>query len=369
MQTYIPHLDLESKDFVNELLTYGKEGTIAIDPMPCFQRLSLSLALTLNWGTRMGSQDDVLFKEITSVEEEVSRFRSTTGNLQDYIPILRLNPFSFGSKRAREMRNRRDVYLKALNKGLEDRMEKGTHKPCIQANVILDKEAQLNDAELTSISLTMLSGGLDTITTLLQWSAALLAQRPDIQKKAWAEIAEFYTVDEPLCNAQDDQKCRYVVALVRECLRYFTVLRLALPRVSIRDVTYQGVVIPAGTVYFLNAWACNMDSDVWSDPDVFRPERWYEQPDAPMFTYGMGYRMCAGSLLANRELYLVFIRMLNSFELKQADNVDPHPVSGNSDPTSLVAMPQRYKVYFVPRSPKALKDAIANFQVTDIRMD
>jgi 3-hydroxyphenylacetate 6-hydroxylase len=102
------------------------------------------------------------------------------------------------------MRNRRDVYLKALNKGLEDRMEKGTHTPCIQANVILDAEAKLNE-ELTSISLTMLSGGLDTITTLLQWTIALLAQRPNIQQKAWKEIAEFYSVEQPLCDALDDR--------------------------------------------------------------------------------------------------------------------------------------------------------------------
>lgn len=166
----------------------------------------------------MASQD-ALFDEIVHVEDEISRFRSTTGNLQDYVPLLRLNPFGFGSKRAREMRGRRDVYLKALNKGLEDQMEKRTHKPCIQANVIMDEEAKLNKEELTSISLTMLSGGLDTVTTLLQWSIALLAQRPDIQEKAWKEISELYSVEEPLCSALDDQKCAYIVALVRECLR------------------------------------------------------------------------------------------------------------------------------------------------------
>jgi 3-hydroxyphenylacetate 6-hydroxylase len=49
-------------------------------------------------------------------------------------------------------------------------MEKGTQMPCIQAYIILDKEAKLNKEELTSISLTMLSGGLDTITTLVAWS-------------------------------------------------------------------------------------------------------------------------------------------------------------------------------------------------------
>ena len=40
--------------------------------------------------------------------------------------------------------------------------------------------------------------------------------------------------------------------------RYFTVLRLALPRTSIKDITYKGITIPKGTVFFLNAWACNM---------------------------------------------------------------------------------------------------------------
>jgi 3-hydroxyphenylacetate 6-hydroxylase len=88
-----------------------------------------------------------------------------------------------------------------------------------------------------------------------------------------------------------------------------------------------------------------------------------------MFTYGMGYRMCAGSLLANRELYLVFIRMLNAFEIIKADEVDPHPVTGNSDPTSLVSMPERYVVKFVPRNLKALKKSIAEFTIVEDEKD
>ena len=176
------------------------------------------------------------------------------------------------------------------------------------------------------------------------------------------------------------EQCPYIVALVKECLRYFTVLRLALPKASIRDIIYEGVVIPAGTVFFLNAWACNMgrlhykpppthlyscillDNEVWYDPETFRPERWLEHPDAPMFTYGSGYRMCAGWLLANRELYLIFIRMLNSFEIQKAEDVDCHPLRGNLDPTSLVSMPHRYKARFVPRNSKALDAALKNFK-------
>ncbi|KAF2164989.1 hypothetical protein M409DRAFT_67662 [Zasmidium cellare ATCC 36951] len=357
--TYVQHLDIETLAFAREAFKYGDAGRKAVDPMPLIQRLSLSLSLTLNWGTRMGDSENALFHEITEVEEEISRFRSTTGNLQDYIPLLRLNPFSFGTRKAAEMRRRRDVYLTKLNKDLDDRMEKGTHKPCIQANVILDKEAKLNKEELTSISLTMLSGGLDTVTTLMQWAIALLGQRPDVQRKAIGEIRKIYGEERMLCDEEDDMECAYVMALVKECLRYYTVLRLALPRATVRDITYQGKLIPAGTTIYLNAWACNMDSNVWG-PDVeeFRPERWLEQPDAPLFTYGLGYRMCAGSLLANRELYLAFMRMLSCFEIVSHGDVDVHPVRGSSDPTSLVTMPHRYQVYFKPRNEKVLRSII-----------
>lgn len=102
----------------------------------------------------------------------------------------------------------------------------------------------------------------------------------------------------------------------------------------------------------------NIDPDVWTDPDDFRPERWFEQPDAPLFTYGMGYRMCAGSLLANRELYLVFMRTLSSFRIEPHDKTDWHPVRGNSDPASLVAIPQKYKVRFVPKNEAVLSKAL-----------
>jgi len=356
--SYTKHLDIETRTFVSEALINGNAGKTPVDPLPMIQRLSLSLALTLNWGTRLQSQDSALFHEIIAVEAEVSKFRSTTGNLQDYIPILRLNPFNFGSKKAKEMRRRRDVYLKSLNDGLDERMEKGIHEPCIQANVIMDEEASLNKAELVSISLTMLSGGLDTVTTLVTWSVALLAQRTDLQERAFDEIVKLHSAERPLCDPEDDQKCAYVVALVRECLRYFTVIRLSLPRASIKDIIYEGKVIPKGSVVFLNAWACNMDEEVWDDPELFRPERFLEQPEAPMFTYGIGYRMCTGTLLANRELYLIFMRTIASFKISKLDDVDTNPVTGISDKEALAYAPGDYKVIFEPRDEALLRDAL-----------
>lgn len=76
--------------------------------------------------------------------------------------------------------------------------------------------------------------------------------------------------------------------------------------------------------------------------------------------------MCAGSLLANRELYLVFLRMLSSFEILQVSDVDVHPVRGSSDPTSLVTMCRDYKVIFKPRDERSLRAALGE---ADGRLD
>lgn len=195
---------------------------------------------------------------------------------------------------------------------------------------------------------------------------ALLAERTDIQDKAVTEIRKTYPENQPLCDAYDDQTIPYIVALVKELLRYYTVLRLALPRATVKDVIWQGKKIPSGSVVFLNAWACNMDEEVWKDPEEFRPERWLaaDAYDAPMFTYGLGYRMCAGSLLANREMYTIYLRLLSAFRIESVEAEDggemnTHPVRGVIDPTQLVSVPKRYKVRVAPRNVRELKKALA----------
>ncbi|KAK2024160.1 cytochrome P450 [Colletotrichum zoysiae] len=358
IETYIPHLDLETRDFLKDALAYGEGGALAIDPLPLVQRLSLSLAVTLNWGVRFPSHDDGLFKEITTVEGEISRTRSVTDNVQDYIPLLRLNPFSTGKRNAVEIRSRRDKYLSKLNDDLEEKIRNGTHDPCIQANVMLDEEAKLNNVELTSISLTMLSAGFETFTAVSSWGIAFLATHPEIQQKAFDAIQETYDETNPLCDAYDDQTIPYIRAFVRECLRYFTVLRLSLPRSTNKEFVYEGKPIPKGTMVFLNSWACNMDKELWHDAEAFRPERWLESPEAPMFTYGMGYRMCAGTMLANRELYITFVRMLAGFELSSTTKIDTDPITGAADLTNLIIAPARYKVTFTPRNETALRASL-----------
>lgn len=359
VNSYSPYLDVETFAFIKDCFEHGRAGERAFYPLHLVQRVVLSMVLTVNWGTRMASSDDQLFKEIIEVEAGIVRTRNTTQNIQDYVPLLRLNPFSGDSKQAADWRRRRDVYLNRLDNDLRERMDKGTYTPCIQSNCILDPETKLSRQDLTTISISLIQGGIDTIVGTVMWGVAILANRPDIQEKALEEIRKRYPdPSDVLCDPGDQENCSYVAAFVRECLRYSTVLRLALPRTTVQDINFQGRPIPCGSTIFLNAWACNMDPALWKDAELFRPERWIERPDAPLFTYGLGYRMCAGFALANRELYLLFMRLISCFEIVKTDNIDVDPVTGTDSPRAPGRRPKKYEVFLQPRDRSRLEKAI-----------
>ena len=142
----MPIIDLESYLSIKDMLADSKDGTVDIDPIPYFHRFALNTSLTLNYGIRIDdSIDNSLLKEIVHVEREVSNFRSTSNNWQDYIPLMRLLPGSSG--KAGEYRKRRDVYLQHLLGMLKDRIAKGTDNPCITGTILKDPEAKLNDGE------------------------------------------------------------------------------------------------------------------------------------------------------------------------------------------------------------------------------
>jgi 3-hydroxyphenylacetate 6-hydroxylase len=102
-----------------------------------------------------------------------------------------------------------------------------------------------------------------------------------------------------------------------------------------------------------------LDPALWpNDAHIFRPERWLEKADAPLFTYGLGYRSCTGISLASRLLYLFFVRLITGFEISAGSEIDAHPVSGCKSAEDLVSLPRRYTLIFKPRDEPRLKEAL-----------
>jgi phenylacetate 2-hydroxylase len=113
--------------------------------------------------------------------------------------------------------------------------------------------ANRNVAEIKSICLTMVSAGLDTVPVNLVLGLAYLSTTDGqrIQAKALKEIEEVYPNGDSWEKCLVEEKVPFVTALVKETLRYWTVIPICLPRKSIKDIPYKGTVIPAGTTFFM----------------------------------------------------------------------------------------------------------------------
>lgn len=357
VQSYMPLIDLESNVSIKELLHDSKGGEIDLDPRAYWQRYALNTSLTLNYGYRIdGDKDDWLLREITDVERGVSNFRSTSNNWQDYVPLLRLFPKQ--SNEATKFRLRRDAYMDRLLKTLKGKIENGTDKPCITGNILKDPDAKLNEAEIKSICLTMVSAGLDTVPGNLIMGLAYLSSPAGqkIQALAHSAITSAYPNNDAWHQCLHEEKIPYVTALYKEILRFFTVIPICLPRVSIKPIEYNGAVIPTGTTFYMNAYAADYDSTHFADPHEFRPERYLDVPDGagtPHYGYGAGSRMCVGSHLANRELFTAFVRLISAFEFTPPKDPRDAPVldclEANAIPTSLTLEPKYFKIGFRPR--------------------
>lgn len=99
----------------------------------------------------------------------------------------------------------------------------------------------------------MIAGGLDTVPGNIVLGIAYLSSPhgQDIQRKAYNVIQQHYPGGDAWEKCVLEEKVEYISAFVKETLRFWTVLPMCLPRVSIRDIPYEQSTIPAGTTFLM----------------------------------------------------------------------------------------------------------------------
>ncbi|CCH42459.1 Cytochrome P450 2C25 [Wickerhamomyces ciferrii] len=335
--------------------------------------LRVSLYITYGYLVKVEHTDKCkLFDEITHVENIIVRLRGHSSNLQDYLPILRFNPFGEKSQQANDFRDRRDTYMSKFINDLKLKMEKDEdYKDSIVSKSLRGHPdfPTVTEAELKSVCLTMVSAGLDNTPLVLNHIVGHLSQ-PEygerLQTIAINEILGHYgDLSTAYYRCSEEIEIDYIKALLKEGLRYFSVLPTSLPRSTTQDIIYKNAVIPKGTILFMNTFAANHDSKHFENPFLFEPSR-YLTEDYKMkvndegtnsFTFGAGARMCAGSYLANKEMYIALTRLIILYHIKPPKDLKNNlmeldPFKLNSVPDSVAIEPSVYKVRLEKRDPQ-----------------
>lgn len=384
MRGYHDMFDLESYCIVRDLCNDSKNGALEISVRPYIQRYALNTTLTLCYGLRMDSVYDDMLREILHVGSAISLLRSASENYQDYVPLLRYFPNNEKNRRSKELRDRRDKYLNFLLNKVRTMIDRGTDKPCISAAILKDQETKLTGVEVSSICLSLVSGGFETIPGTLTSCIGSLAtvKGQAFQDRAYADIQRHYpgdnTTSEVWSNSFLEEKVPYVNAIIKEAARYYTVSAMSLPRKTVSDVDWDGAKIPAKTMILINAQAANHEEGHWgADGGVFNPERWLttttttttsdkgekeeeEEEGVPEelpaqgiqhFSFGAGSRACSGQFIASRLLYTALIRILSCYKIVASEEEPPNTdyVDYNQFKSALVAIPRDFKVKLVPR--------------------
>jgi phenylacetate 2-hydroxylase len=372
---YFDMFDLESYCIVRDLHMDSKGGAVEISIRPYIQRYALNTTLTLCYGIRMDNVYDEMLREILHVGSAISLLRSASENYQDYIPLLRYFPNNKKNRLSKELRDRRDRYLNFLLNKVRDMIARGTDKPCISAAILKDQETKLTNVEVSSICLSLVSGGFETIPgTLTSCLGSLSTPEGQIfQDRAYADIQQAYSsgMSSLWLSSFAEETVPYVNAIVKEAARYYTVSAMSLPRKTVSEINWNGATIPAKTMILINAQAANHDTDHFGyDAKTFNPERWLDsssssssktlesesftekpQTSIPHFSFGAGSRACSGQIIASRLLYVALIRILSCYRIVASQSEPPNTdyVDYNQFKSALVAIPRDFKVKLVPR--------------------
>ena len=99
----------------------------------------------------------------------------------------------------------------------------------------------------------MVSAGLDTVPSNLIMGLAYLCSThgQEIQERAYAEIAKVYPNGDAWYRCAQEEKVEYVTCFVKEVLRFWTVIPICLPRVSIKDIKWENATVPSGSTFYM----------------------------------------------------------------------------------------------------------------------
>lgn len=176
----------------------------------------------------------------------------------------------------------------------------------------------LSDEEVRDQVVTLIAAGYETTSAAMGWALYGLGGRPDLMERARAEVLEVTGGARP--TAEDLPRLELVGAVINEALRLYPPGSVS-ARYVVKDLEFGGRRIRPGTTLIYSPYATHRSPEVFTDPLVFRPERWLEgrKPGQGEFVpFGGGQRRCLGSTMAMTELTVMLARLLarGSFALE-----------------------------------------------------
>ncbi|XP_050378299.1 cytochrome P450 71AU50-like [Argentina anserina] len=256
-----------------------------------------------------------------------------TPNFGDYLPFLAPFDLQGLTKRMKAVSKVFDDFFeKIIDEHIESQFNQERNKDFVDVMLGFmgsnESEYKIERANIKAIILDMVSGGIDTSATAIEWTLAELMRHPRVMKKVQKELEDVVGM-ERMVDESDLEKLEYLNMVVKENLRLHPVAPLLIPHAAIEDCTVNGFHIPEKSHVIVNVWAVGRDPSAWTDPDMFIPERFdgsnidLRGRDFQLLPFGSGRRGCPGMHLGLTVVLLVVAQLVHCFDWELPDNMLP----------------------------------------------
>ena len=162
----------------------------------------------------------------------------------------------------------------------------------------------------------VLVAGTDTSKSTLSWCFIFLSRDVQLQQELRQQV-DSVMQDGRAPMSQDRDDCPTVTAFIAEVMRYRPIVPFGVTHRTTSAEMLDGQSIPKGTSIMVSLYHAMHDREAWSDPEVFRPNRFLDadgkftaKPNNLYIPFSDGRRSCPGNRLATAELFLIICRFL-----------------------------------------------------------
>ena len=184
-----------------------------------------------------------------------------------------------------------------------------------------DNGEAMSDQQVLEESLVLFVAGHETSANAMAWMHYLLDQNPIEKANIQKEID---SIDDLDLTIDSVMKMQYISRGISESMRIYPPAWIT-DRVALDKDEYEGTKIEKGDIIAPYIYGTHQDPRKWSEPQIFRPERFKKENISKKETYsyfpfGGGPRLCIGQQFALVEMQLIIYHLYKRFDFELIPN-------------------------------------------------
>ncbi|KAH9834581.1 cytochrome P450 monooxygenase [Rhodofomes roseus] len=311
-------------------------------------RFTATLILETVYGHRIKSLEDSYVLLMDRGVQATSATGPAGGGIMDFFPLLKHVPTWLpGAGFKRKALHARKLVQAAHNIPFDmvrKAVASGDARPSFTAALIEEAEkADRLDQDENDIRFAagiLYAAGSDTTKTMLQTFFLAMVLHPDVFKKVQEEV-DHVVGNVRLPSLEDRPNLPYVDCVLKETYRAMT-----------------------------------RNEEMYSDPDLFCPERFLTASGSPdteiedprNIVFGYGRRLCPGRLFADTTLFLAIASIAATLDIDKARDAEGNVITPKAKfLSSFVSHPEAYECAMMPRSPTVaalVEEALENISAS-----